>query len=332
MLQEFINQLKESAEHRDILSHYHYLPEKPVEYAVGDAGLSPMVLGALERLGIPRLYSHQGEALAAIREGKNLLVATPTASGKTLIYNLPVLATMMAEREARALYLFPLKALEQDQLKALRELDGALPSPFVSAAIYDGDTPPAARQALTERGLATTDENVFLVASAIVAGKNMDLNEGIRLLTGKAKIVLPFKKKEATAAPAPAAAVATAAPVLAGPVTTKCTVVENGSSRNFTITIEPAAGSAKNTVGETPAPAASGNGTKVFSPFQGKTELVEINVKVGDTVRQGQVVAAVEAMKAKHDVKAPCAGTVVSIDAAIGADIEARHPILTLEA
>ena len=97
MLQDFINQLKESAEHRDILSHYHYLPEKPVEYAVGDAGLSPVVLAALERLGIPRLYSHQGEALSAIRAGKHLLVATPTASGKTLIYNLPVLEGLLAE-------------------------------------------------------------------------------------------------------------------------------------------------------------------------------------------------------------------------------------------
>ena len=70
----------------------------------------------------------------------------------------------------------------------------------------------------------------------------------------------------------------------------------------------------------------------MFSPFQGKTELVEINVKIGDAVSQGQVVAAVEAMKAKHDVKAPCGGKVVSIDAEIGADIEARQPILTLEA
>ncbi len=78
-------------------------------------------------------------------------MATPTASGKTLIYNLPVLATMMAEPQARALYLFPLKALEQDQLKAVRELDAALPSPFLAAAIYDGDTPPAQRQALKSK-------------------------------------------------------------------------------------------------------------------------------------------------------------------------------------
>ncbi len=151
MLLEFVNSLKESADYRDILSHYEYVPSKPVEYYQGDPGLPGSLVQALARLGIDRLFHHQGKALAAVRKGKHLLVATPTASGKTLIYNLPVLATLMAEPQARALYLFPLKALEQDQLKALRELDAALPSPFLSAAIYDGDTPPAARQALKAR-------------------------------------------------------------------------------------------------------------------------------------------------------------------------------------
>ena len=192
------------------------------------------------------------------------------------------------------------------------------------------DSLSAARAALTERKLPTTDENVFLVASAIVAGKNMDLNEGIRLLTGKAKIVLPLKKKAEPAAAKEPAAAAGGGFSLTGPVTTSCTVVENGASRRFMVTIEPPAAKAAN-----PAPAAAGaeqpgNGTPVFSPFQGKTELVEINVKVGDTVSAGQVVAAVEAMKAKHDVKAPRAGTVASVDAEIGADIEAGRSILTI--
>jgi len=70
----------------------------------------------------------------------------------------------------------------------------------------------------------------------------------------------------------------------------------------------------------------------VFSPFDGNVELVEVNVKVGDTVTQGQVVAAVEAMKAKHDVKAPCAGRVLAIDAAIGNEVSAGKPILSIEA
>lgn len=148
MLQDFIQALRESADYRDILGHYHYLPPKAVEYAAVDVGLSAALVAALTRLGIPRLYRHQGEALEAIRAGKHLLVATPTASGKTLIYNLPVMEALLQDQEAHALYLFPLKALEQDQLKALKELDGALPSPFLNAAIYDGDTPPAQRQAI----------------------------------------------------------------------------------------------------------------------------------------------------------------------------------------
>jgi len=149
MLKDFIHSLKNSAEHRDILTHYHYLPDKPAEY--GDTSLAPSLVAALKRLGIPRLYRHQAEALAAIREGKNILVSTPTASGKTLIYNLPVMEALLKDPRGHALYLFPLKALEQDQLKALRELDAALPSPFLKAGIYDGDTPPGDRQALKAR-------------------------------------------------------------------------------------------------------------------------------------------------------------------------------------
>ncbi len=151
MLQEFIHSLKEAADYRDIFSHYHFLPEQAADYEDGDVRVSPPVAEALARQGIPRLYRHQAEALAHIREGRHILVATPTASGKTLIYNLPVMESLLQDPKAHALYLFPLKALEQDQLKALRELDAALPSPFLRAAIYDGDTPPAERQALKAR-------------------------------------------------------------------------------------------------------------------------------------------------------------------------------------
>jgi len=206
---------------------------------------------------------------------------------------------------------------------------------------FDGDPLEAApdslapaEEALKERNLPVSEENIFLVASAIIPGKNMELNEGIRFLTGKGKIVLPLKKKEepaAIAAPAPAAA--GPAPAFDGPVTTTCTVVEDGATRNFRITIQPPAGSTPAVVTAEPKGAAGpAAGTPVFSPFQGKTELVEINVKVGDAVSEGQVVAAVEAMKAKHDVKAPCNGKVLSIDAEIGADIEAGKSILTIGA
>ncbi len=199
------------------------------------------------------------------------------------------------------------------------------------------DSQSKAEAALKERNLPLLEENIFLVAAAIVAGKDMELNEGIRLLNGKPKISLPLKKKpEPAAAPAAAKAVAAAAgaaPVSAfsGPVTTCCTVVEGAVTRNFRITIEPPAGSAPAaTAASAAVPAAAVRCKAVHSPFEGKVQLVEICVRVGDTVSQGQVVAAVEAMKAKHDVKAPCSGKVLSIDAELGSDVTIQQPIMTI--
>jgi biotin carboxyl carrier protein len=169
----------------------------------------------------------------------------------------------------------------------------------------------------------------------------MDLNEGIRLLKGKPKIVLPLKKKEEPAKPAAAPATAAAptpAPRLypAGPVTTTCQVVENGQTRDFKVTIELPKDLALADAGPMPTATAAapsrgnGGGTQVFSPFDGKAEVVEIKVGVGDSVSKGQVVAAVEAMKAKHDVGAPCAGKIVSIDVGLGDDVMAGKPIMTI--
>jgi pyruvate carboxylase subunit B len=196
------------------------------------------------------------------------------------------------------------------------------------------DTLALAEQALRERGLRVTEESVFLVAAAIVPGKSLDLNEGIRFLTGKAKVSLPFRKKAEPApapVPAPAPAPASAPAPWTGPVTTVCEVVEGTTTRRFRITIEPPGVSAP---AEKPAaPSAPAlHPTPVFSPFEGKVELVEVKVHVGDPVREGQVVAAVEAMKAKHDVRAPCSGKVASIDAAVGSDVVAGRPILTIAA
>ena len=213
---------------------------------------------------------------------------------------------------------------------------------------FDGDPLEAAPDSLApakaeliKRGLPVTDENIFLVAGSIILGKKFDLNEGIRLLEGRPKIVLPLKPREepkakaapAAAAPAPAAAGASA--MLTHPVITNVQVVEGNTARTFRITIEPpgaGAPAAMPAAGPAPvaAPAAAPAGTPVCSPFDGKVELIDILVKVGDAVTEGQVVAAVEAMKAKHDVKAPCAGKVTSLDATIGSDILAGVSIMTI--
>ena len=188
------------------------------------------------------------------------------------------------------------------------------------------DTLIEAEGALKERGLEVTDENKFLVAAAIVPGKNMELNEGIRLLENRSKITLPLKEKKSDAP---------ATTTITSPTKTSVSVTEGGNTRNYEVVIEPPASRSTPaaTQGQTPAPTgSSGTSTDVFSPFEGSVELVEVNVKVGDTVTQGQVVAAVEAMKAKHDVKAPCAGQVSAVHSSIGNEVSAGKPILSIEA
>ena len=181
------------------------------------------------------------------------------------------------------------------------------------------DTLAEAEAALKERGIEVTDENKFLVAAAIVPGKNIELNEGIRLLEGRSKITLPLKKKEPTGGGA----------ALTAPTKTNVAVSEGGKTRTYEVIIEPPASATTPALGQTQT--GSSQATDVFSPFEGNVELVEINVKVGDAVTQGQVVAAVEAMKAKHDVKAPCAGRVSAVHAVIGNEVSAGKPILAIE-
>jgi DEAD/DEAH box helicase domain-containing protein len=106
----------------------------------------PAVLAeALNKGGITKLYRHQVEAWNLARAGENLVIATGTASGKTLGYNLPVIATISDNPNARALYIFPTKALTQDQLSTLADLNDKLPGNSIRSAIYDGDTPKSQR-------------------------------------------------------------------------------------------------------------------------------------------------------------------------------------------
>ena len=105
---------------------------------------------ALEKRGIARLYSHQAEAFDATQAGKNVAIVTPTASGKTLCYNLPVLNLLASDPGACAMYLFPTKALAEDQLHALQAAVDEMGAEF-RAFTYDGDTPQDARKAIRQR-------------------------------------------------------------------------------------------------------------------------------------------------------------------------------------
>tara|TARA_Y100000746_G_scaffold45156_2_gene34559 strand:- start:4059 stop:5882 length:1824 start_codon:yes stop_codon:yes gene_type:complete len=187
------------------------------------------------------------------------------------------------------------------------------------------DTLTEAENALKERGIEITDENKFLVAAAIVPGKNMELNEGIRLLEKRSKITLPLKKEESGNQKTNS---------ITTPTKTSVTVTEGNNTRTYEVVIEPPASSkSPTTPNQTAVTPSNGGQTKdIFSPFEGNVEVVEVNVKAGDVVTQGQVVAAVEAMKAKHDVKAPCAGRVSAVHASIGNEVSAGKPIMTIEA
>ncbi len=115
------------------------------------SGLDPRLRAALGARGIERLYCHQAEAYELAAAGRSFVAVTPTASGKTLCYNLPVLDAMLRDPQARALYLFPTKALSQDQMHELHDLTGAL-NAGIRTHTFDGDTPETARRAIRSSG------------------------------------------------------------------------------------------------------------------------------------------------------------------------------------
>ncbi len=127
------------------------LPARPADLLPFPDWLDPALTGALATKGFRGLYRHQVEALEALRAGSDVAVVTPTASGKSLCYNLPVLQTVIEDPHARALYLFPTKALSQDQLAELRDLSG-LAGIELAAAVYDGDTPAPVRSVVRAAG------------------------------------------------------------------------------------------------------------------------------------------------------------------------------------
>lgn len=120
------------------------------EFAEIPPSVAPALRATLEQRGIPKLYTHQADSFAACEAGKNVVIVTPTASGKTLCYNLPVLNRVLGDPAARAMYLFPTKALAEDQLTEFQATVDAMRSD-IRAFTYDGDTPQDARRAIRER-------------------------------------------------------------------------------------------------------------------------------------------------------------------------------------
>jgi len=147
----FLHYLFTSPDYRQQMVHTEHIPAQDAIFGELDTPLHPALETRLKSSGISALYCHQSEALNAILAGRNVIVATPSASGKTLCYHLATLEAMLNDKDSRALYIFPTKALAQDQLRSLREL--ACPG-FLSAsaaATFDGDTPQAERMGIKKQ-------------------------------------------------------------------------------------------------------------------------------------------------------------------------------------
>ena len=134
----------------ETLTAVRQFPARDAQFAEFPAWVHADLRAAYVSKGIRRPYSHQTEAAEAVHAGKNVVIVTPTASGKTLCYNLPVLNEILEKSDTRALYLFPTKALAQDQLAELHELNTRLDDRF-GVFTYDGDTPSDARKAIREK-------------------------------------------------------------------------------------------------------------------------------------------------------------------------------------
>lgn len=135
----------------EVLTAIKHIPAREAQFRPVPDWARPELTAAYRAKGIDHLYSHQAIAAESARGGKNFVVVTPTASGKTLCYNLPILNSILENRDTRALYLFPTKALAQDQLTELHDLAARLDDRF-GVFTYDGDTPSDARKAIRERG------------------------------------------------------------------------------------------------------------------------------------------------------------------------------------
>ena len=150
-LAKSLKTLKEIGVKNESIRAIKHLPAREGQYREYPSDVHPKLVEALKKKEFSRLYSHQHSSWELLKKGKSIAVVTPTASGKTLCYNLPVLDAILKNPSARAIYLFPTKALAQDQRAELDETIKLLPEE-IRIFTYDGDTPQDARKAIRARG------------------------------------------------------------------------------------------------------------------------------------------------------------------------------------
>ncbi len=150
-VREIVHELTSHDRGDEVITAVQHFPPREAEWAPMPAWTRPELVEAYRSKGIVNLYSHQAEAADRVRKGRNVVIVTPTASGKTLCYNLPVLNSVLENHDTRALYLFPTKALAQDQLSELHDLSRRTHEAF-GVFTYDGDTPSDARRSVRQQG------------------------------------------------------------------------------------------------------------------------------------------------------------------------------------
>jgi DEAD/DEAH box helicase domain-containing protein len=150
-VQEILGTLVARYRRDEVLTAVRQVPAREAKFRPIPGWVTSALSEAYRAKGIQELYSHQALTAEIVHNGRNVVVVTPTASGKTLCYNLPVLNAVLENADSRALYLFPTKALAQDQLAELHDLATRLNDCF-GVFTYDGDTPSDARKSIRERG------------------------------------------------------------------------------------------------------------------------------------------------------------------------------------
>jgi DEAD/DEAH box helicase domain-containing protein len=157
----FLERIKNVPGYKGQVIHVERFPPREARYGRLDHTLPPELQSALREIGAGKFYTHQAQAINAVRKGLHVVLSTGTASGKTLAYNVPVLEAVIADPTTRALYLFPTKALAQDQIRSLHELTGK-GLRGMQFGTYDGDTPRSERARLRrEAGIILTNPDML---------------------------------------------------------------------------------------------------------------------------------------------------------------------------
>jgi DEAD/DEAH box helicase domain-containing protein len=150
-LEQLIDLLSNDPDFSKRITKWLVFDDREAVYADFPESVDPRLIGAMKEKGIRRLYTHQAEAFKASQSGNNIVIVTPTASGKTLSYNLPVFHQILTHPQTRALYLFPTKALSQDQVKEAQDLVTLLKAD-IKTYTFDGDTPADIRRVIRSAG------------------------------------------------------------------------------------------------------------------------------------------------------------------------------------